>query len=52
MARSLPASWASDQPRPVATEYQKLIREFSGITALAHGEMFELTERDAVQQTV
>ena len=40
------------RPRPVAAEYQRLIREFSGITALAHGEMFELTSRDAIRPTV
>jgi hypothetical protein len=39
-------------PRPVAAEYEKLIREFGGICALAHGEMFELTDRDAVPPTV
>jgi beta-glucosidase/6-phospho-beta-glucosidase/beta-galactosidase len=32
------------RPRPVAGEYQKLIREFGRITALAHGDMFEFTE--------
>jgi beta-glucosidase/6-phospho-beta-glucosidase/beta-galactosidase len=40
------------QPRRVAAEYQKLIREFERITALAHGEMFELTDRDAIGPTV
>ena len=39
-------------PRPVAAEYQKLIREFGRITGLAHGEMFELTDRDAIRPTV
>jgi beta-glucosidase/6-phospho-beta-glucosidase/beta-galactosidase len=39
-------------PHPVAAEYQKLIREFENITVLAHGEMFELTDRDAVPPTV
>ncbi len=39
-------------PRPVAAEYQKLIREFGRIAALAHGEMFELTDRDAMRPTV
>jgi beta-glucosidase/6-phospho-beta-glucosidase/beta-galactosidase len=39
-------------PRPVALEYQKLIREFGGISALSHGEMFEFTDRDAVPPTV
>ena len=33
-------------PRPVAAEYQKLIREFGQIAALAHGEMFEFTDRE------
>ena len=32
--------------RQVAAEYQKLIREFGGIAALAHGEMFEFTQRE------
>jgi len=36
------------KPRPVAAAYRKLLHEFSHITALAHGEMFEMTERDAV----
>jgi beta-glucosidase/6-phospho-beta-glucosidase/beta-galactosidase len=40
------------RPRPVAAEYQKLIREFSDITVLAHGEMFELTDRAAIPPTV
>ena len=35
------------KPRPVAREYQNLIREFGGITALAHGELFEVTDRSA-----
>jgi beta-glucosidase/6-phospho-beta-glucosidase/beta-galactosidase len=39
-------------PRPVAGEYQKLIREFGRIAALSHGEMFELTDREAVPPTV
>ena len=34
-------------PRPVAAEYKKLIREFAGITAMAHGELFEVTARAA-----
>src|SRR5438270_13597526 len=33
------------QPRPVAAVYRQLLQEFGGITALAHGEMFELTQR-------
>jgi hypothetical protein len=40
------------QPRPVAEEYQKLIREFGRIAALTHGEMFEFTGRDAMPPTV
>jgi beta-glucosidase/6-phospho-beta-glucosidase/beta-galactosidase len=36
------------KPRPVAAAYRKLIEEFASITALAHGEMFEVTDRDAV----
>jgi hypothetical protein len=40
------------KPRPVAVEYQRLIREFAGITVLAHGEMFELTEQAAIPPTV
>jgi beta-glucosidase/6-phospho-beta-glucosidase/beta-galactosidase len=36
------------RPRPVAAEYRKLIREFGSITSLAHGEMFEVTDREAV----
>jgi hypothetical protein len=39
-------------PRPVAAEYQKLIREFGQIAALTHGEMFEFTDRDAMPPTV
>jgi beta-glucosidase/6-phospho-beta-glucosidase/beta-galactosidase len=35
------------RPRAVAGEYQKLIAEFGNITALAHAEMFELTDRAA-----
>jgi beta-glucosidase/6-phospho-beta-glucosidase/beta-galactosidase len=33
------------RPRAVAGEYKTLIQEFGRITALAHGEMFEFTER-------
>jgi beta-glucosidase/6-phospho-beta-glucosidase/beta-galactosidase len=36
------------KPRPVAAAYRQIINEFRDITALAHGEMFELTDRDAV----
>ena len=35
------------RPRPVAAEYKKLIKEFGKITAVAHGELFEVTERPA-----
>lgn len=35
------------KPRPVAAAYRILLGEFRHITALAHGEMFELTEEDA-----
>ena len=40
------------RPRPVAAEYRKLIREFERITVLSHGEMFELSEREASGPTV
>jgi beta-glucosidase/6-phospho-beta-glucosidase/beta-galactosidase len=36
------------KPRPVAHAYRALIEEFASIAALAHGEMFEVTDRDAV----
>jgi beta-glucosidase/6-phospho-beta-glucosidase/beta-galactosidase len=35
------------RPRPVADAYRSVLEEFAGITALAHGEMFEFTERAA-----
>jgi len=35
------------RPRPVAAEYKELIAEFGDITALAHGELFEVTRRPA-----
>ena len=35
------------KPRPVAAAYKQLIAEFGNITALAHGEMFEFTKRNA-----
>jgi len=38
------------KPRPVAHAFRQLIKEFKDITALAHGEMFELTERDAISR--
>jgi beta-glucosidase/6-phospho-beta-glucosidase/beta-galactosidase len=37
-------------PRPVAAEYRKLIKEFANITALSHAEMFELTTRPAADR--
>jgi beta-glucosidase/6-phospho-beta-glucosidase/beta-galactosidase len=40
------------RPRPVAAEYKKLIHEFAHITALAHGEMFEVTDRAAIPPSV
>jgi beta-glucosidase/6-phospho-beta-glucosidase/beta-galactosidase len=33
------------KPRAVAKAYRQLLKEFSQLTALAHGEMFEMTER-------
>jgi len=36
------------KPRPVANAYQELITEFASIASLANGEMFELTDRNAV----
>ena len=36
------------KPRPVAAAYRKLLQEFGQITALAHGEMFELTDQEAL----
>jgi beta-glucosidase/6-phospho-beta-glucosidase/beta-galactosidase len=38
-------------PRPVAAAYRQLIREFSNITAVAHGDMFEVTNRPAVPRS-
>ena len=38
------------KPRPVAAAYRQLLQEFRGITALAHGEMFELTDRPACER--
>ena len=35
------------RPRPVAAAYRELVRTFGRITALPHGEMFELTARPA-----
>jgi hypothetical protein len=35
------------RPRPVAAAYRSLLEEFGRITALAHGEMFELSNREA-----
>lgn len=39
-------------PRLVATAYRQLLKEFGQITTLAHGEMFELTERPAAKVVV
>jgi beta-glucosidase/6-phospho-beta-glucosidase/beta-galactosidase len=39
------------QPRPVAAAYKQLIKEFGNITALAHGEMFEVTSGRAVERS-
>jgi beta-glucosidase/6-phospho-beta-glucosidase/beta-galactosidase len=38
-------------PRPVAAAYKQLIAEFGNITAMAHGEMFEITRRDATPRS-
>jgi beta-glucosidase/6-phospho-beta-glucosidase/beta-galactosidase len=38
------------RPREVAGEYRKLIEEFKDITAVAHGEMFEVTDREAARR--
>jgi beta-glucosidase/6-phospho-beta-glucosidase/beta-galactosidase len=35
------------RPRLIAEEYKKLIKEFGGITSMAHGELFEVTHRAA-----
>ncbi len=35
------------KPRPVAAAYRQLIENFGQITSMAHGEMFELTRREA-----
>ena len=39
------------RPRPVAAAYKQLIKEFENITALAHGEMFEVTTGRAVERS-
>ncbi|HEV8378491.1 MAG TPA: family 1 glycosylhydrolase [Tepidisphaeraceae bacterium] len=39
------------KPRPVAAAYRELLHEFGNITALAHGDMFELTDRDAIARS-
>lgn len=39
------------RPRPVAFAYRELIKEFGNITSLAHGEMFEITDRNAVARS-
>jgi beta-glucosidase/6-phospho-beta-glucosidase/beta-galactosidase len=38
------------EPRPVAAAYRMLLGEFSRITALAHGEMFELTSAPSMRR--
>jgi beta-glucosidase/6-phospho-beta-glucosidase/beta-galactosidase len=38
-------------PRPVAGAYKQLIQEFGNITAMAHGEMFEITRRHATPRS-
>ncbi|HYE06999.1 MAG TPA: family 1 glycosylhydrolase [Planctomycetota bacterium] len=40
------------RPRPVASAYRDLLREFGDITALAHGEMFELTKRESSERSL
>lgn len=35
------------QPRPVAAAYRALLEEFGQITIVPHGEMFEVTDREA-----
>lgn len=35
------------RPRPVAAAYRALLEEFGQITIVPHGEMFEITKRDA-----
>ncbi|HEY8668535.1 MAG TPA: hypothetical protein VIL86_17950, partial [Tepidisphaeraceae bacterium] len=39
------------KPRAVAAAYRQLIGEFGNITALAHGDMFEVTRRQATPRT-
>jgi hypothetical protein len=39
------------KPRPVAAAYRVLLREFGNIAAMAHGEMFEITHRNATVRT-
>ena len=34
-------------PRPVADAYRQLLQEFGQITIVPHGELFEVTEREA-----
>ncbi len=36
------------KPRPVASAFRELIKEFGCIATLAHGEMFEFTKRNAI----
>jgi beta-glucosidase/6-phospho-beta-glucosidase/beta-galactosidase len=35
------------EPRPVAAEYKMLLKEYGQITIFPHGELFEVTTRDA-----
>lgn len=35
-------------PRPVATAYRSLLEEFGQITIVPHGELFEVTDREAL----
>ena len=35
------------RPRPVAATFRRLLEEFGRITVVPHGEMFELTDREA-----
>ena len=35
------------RPHPVAAAYRQLLEEFGQITIIPHGEMFEITDREA-----
>jgi hypothetical protein len=41
----------SRKPRPVAAAYKALLKEFGHITSLAHGEIFEITDRAATPRS-